>query len=360
MFKFNLFIFCLLLLAAPVVQAKKIPTSKSVVKIITKVNDYWQYHHPKHGKAFWDNAAYHTGNIAAYEVTGNQKYFDFSYAWAERNQWKGALSDNKDDWKYKYGETHDHVLFGDWQICFQTYIDLFNLTGGKDTAKIARALEVMEYQMSTDPVDYWWWADGLYMVMPVMTKLYRVTGKEVYLEKLQEYYNYAKSIMYDEATGLFFRDAKYLYPKHYTLNHEKDFWARGNGWVFAGLAKVLADLPANHPSRPQFENDYKKMALALKKEQMPGGFWTRSILDPDHAPGQETSGTAFFAYGFLWGINNDYLPEEEFLPIALNAWDYLVGSAIDKSGQVGYVQPILVKGLSRGRLSIRIQQPILG
>jgi len=194
--------------------------------------------------------------------------------------------------------------------------------------------------MSTDPVDYWWWADGLYMVMPVMTKLYRVTGKEVYLEKLQEYYNYAKSIMYDEATGLFFRDAKYLYPKHYTLNHEKDFWARGNGWVFAGLAKVLADLPANHPSRPQFENDYKKMALALKKEQMPGGFWTRSILDPDHAPGQETSGTAFFAYGFLWGINNDYLPEEEFLPIALNAWDYLVGSAIDKSGQVGYVQPI--------------------
>ncbi|WP_333864804.1 glycoside hydrolase family 88 protein [Sphingobacterium sp.] len=28
------------------------------------------------------------------------------------------------------------------------------------------------------------------------------------------------------------------------------------------------------------------------------------MLDPEHAPGRETSGTAFFTYGLLWGINN--------------------------------------------------------
>jgi rhamnogalacturonyl hydrolase YesR len=33
----------------------------------------------------------------------------------------------------------------------------------------------MEYQMSTPNRDYWWWADGLYMVMPVMTKMYNIT-----------------------------------------------------------------------------------------------------------------------------------------------------------------------------------------
>ena len=42
----------------------------------------------------------------------------------------GAASNNKADWKYTYGETNDHVLFGDWQICFQTYIDLYNIDKG--------------------------------------------------------------------------------------------------------------------------------------------------------------------------------------------------------------------------------------
>ena len=46
-----------------------------------------------------------------------------------------------------------------------------NLDAPKDERKIARAKEVMEFQMSTPQNDYWWWADGLYMVMPVMTKL---------------------------------------------------------------------------------------------------------------------------------------------------------------------------------------------
>lgn len=68
---------------------------------------------------------------------------------AEKNKWMGATSPNKSEWKYNYGETNKHVLFGDWQICFQTYIDLYNLDTIKDPGKIARAREVMEYQIST-------------------------------------------------------------------------------------------------------------------------------------------------------------------------------------------------------------------
>ena len=39
----------------------------------------------------------------------------------------------------------EHVLFGDWQICFQTYIDLYNMDREPAEYKIARAKEVMEY-----------------------------------------------------------------------------------------------------------------------------------------------------------------------------------------------------------------------
>ncbi|HYX05864.1 MAG TPA: glycoside hydrolase family 88 protein, partial [Bacteroidales bacterium] len=268
------------------------------------------------------------------------KYLRYSEDWAKKNKWKGATSDNKKEWKYHYGETNDHVLFGDWQICFQTYIDLFNLTIPKDSGKIARAREVMEYEMSTPGKDYWWWADGLYMVMPVMTKLFRVTGDSLYLDKLTEYFQYAKSIMYDQQTGLFYRDAKYVYPKHTSVNGKKDFWARGDGWVFAGLAKVLNDMPENYRHRALFLDVYKKMAISLKEAQQNGGYWTRSILDPAHAPGPETSGTAFYTFGFLWGINHGILSEKKYLPVVTKAWDYLSHTAINNQGRVGYVQPI--------------------
>jgi rhamnogalacturonyl hydrolase YesR len=321
------------------VTAEMLPKADEVLAVICRANDYWQDSHRDPGWAFWDNAAYHTGNMAAYFVTGKEEYLDYSMNWAKLNNWMGATSDKKSEWKYSYGDRDQtHVLFGDWQICFQTYIDLYNISNKK--AYIKRALEVMEYEMSTDRNDYWWWADGLYMVMPVMTKLYKVTGDGQYLDKLYEYFNYSKSIMYDEETGLFYRDARFVYPQNATVNGLKDFWARGDGWVFAGLSKVLADLPKDYEHYDFFRNIYLRMAETLAGCQQADGYWTRSLLDPEHAPGCETSGTAFYTYGFLWGINNGILDRETYLPVAFQGWKYLTETALQENGRVGYVQPI--------------------
>jgi Predicted unsaturated glucuronyl hydrolase involved in regulation of bacterial surface properties, and related proteins len=326
-----------ILLSLNLFAAEK-PNKKEVISIINKVNNYWQTNHADPGNPFWDNAAYHTGNMEAYFVTGNEAFRQYSEKWAEQNSWKGATSDDKTQWKYSYGEKPEFVLFGDWQICFQTYIDLYILA--PDPKKIARAREVMEYEMETPNNDYWWWVDGLYMVMPVMTKLYKVTGNEMYLNKLTEYYTYAKSIMYDPKTKLFYRDARYTYPKHKSVNGKKDLWARGDGWLFAGLAKVLKDMPTDYKNRTLFETQFKAMAKTIIKSQQKEGYWTRSMLDPKHAPGYETSGTAFFTYGLLWGINNGYLKEKTYLPAAMKGWKYLTNTALQPDGKIGYVQPI--------------------
>lgn len=328
----------LLMMVLPMVAAKQNKEAQEVRKIIDKVNTYWQTNNKPEVRSFWDNAAYHTGNMEAYFLTGNEKYRAYSEAWANHNQWKGAKSNNRAEWVYNYGETDKHVLFGDWQICFQTYIDLYNIQ--PDDYKIRRAREVMEYQMSTPKNDYWWWSDGLYMVMPVMTKLYKLTGNQQYLDKLYEYICYSDKIMYDQETGIYYRDAKYVYPKHKSANGKKDFWARGDGWVLAGLAKVLKDLPADYKHRQFFVDKYKRLAKAIAEIQQPEGYWTRSMMDPEHAPGPETSGTAFFTYGFLWGINNGYLDEATYLPVVQKSWAYLKNKALQKSGKVGYVQPI--------------------
>jgi len=336
-------LFLLLFFSSTAVNAQTSTSKEEVLEMINRANTYWQSNNKPEVRAFWDHAAYHTGNMEVYGITKNENYRKYSEDWAVYNQWMGAKSTDKSNWKYKYGETDEHVLFGDWQICFQTYIDLYHLK--PEEYKIARAKEVMEYEMSTPNNDYWWWADGLYMVMPVMTKLYKVTGNPKYLDKLYEYFAYANSIMYDKKEKLYYRDAKYVYPKHKSINGRKDFWARGDGWVFAGLAKVLKDLPLNDPHRNEYLSKYQNMAKAIVKSQQSEGYWTRSILDPQHAPGPETSGTAFFTYGLLWGINNGYLKEKNYLPAAQKAWTYLTKMALQPNGKLGYIQPIGEKAI---------------
>jgi len=96
----------------------------AVLATIHKVNRYWQSAQPGHGWSFWDNAAYHTGNMEVVRLTGDESYRQYSEAWAIKNDWKGATATDPATWKYSYGEKPEYVLFGDWQICFQTYIDL--------------------------------------------------------------------------------------------------------------------------------------------------------------------------------------------------------------------------------------------
>ena len=318
------------------VEPKPLPT----IEIITKVNDYWQQHRSPLVRSFWDEAAYHTGNMEAYKLLGEARWLDYSSRWANHNLWQGAREKDPAKWKYKtYGEGHDFVLFGDWQICFQTYIDMYELN--PDPYKIKRALEVMDYEVRQPQNDFWWWADALYMVMPVFAKLYRVTGDVKYLDKLYDNYKWADELMYDKDEQLYYRDAKYIYPKVKTAcNGGKSFWARGDGWVLAGLAKVLADMPVDYKHRPFFLQRFRELAEGVARVQRPGGYWSRSMLCEEDAPGPETSGTAFFTYGMLWGVNNGLLDRATYAPVIEKAWKYLITTALQPDGSVGFVQPI--------------------
>ena len=320
-----------------------VPARQDVLRIIRQVNDHWQETRPQHGNAFWNRAVYHVGNMQAYAVTGEAAYRRFSEEWSAKNQWMGAKSNNPSEWRYDYGENDRHVLFGDWQVCFQVYLKLHELD--QKPGMIARTREVMSYQITTPQNDYLWWSDGLFMVMPVMTGMHKLTGDPAYLNKLRDYFDYARDLMYDPAEGLFFRDAKYVYPKHKSVNGRKDFWSRGNGWVFAALPIVIDDMPAEHPDRAYYLSIYQAMARGLAACQQDGGYWTRSLQDPAHAPGPETSGTAFFTCGYLWGLRTGVLDKGTYEPIALKGWNYLVGTALQDDGSVGYIQPIGEKAI---------------
>ena len=78
--------------------------------------------------------------------------------------------------------------------------------------------------------------------------------------------------MFDHEEQLYYRDAKYIYPKVKTAcNGGKSFWARGDGWVLAGLAKVLADMPSTYRHYDFFLQRFRELAQGVARVQRPGG-----------------------------------------------------------------------------------------
>ena len=328
------------------------PKQCSTLEIIEQVNNHWQLTNKPEVTASWDEAAYQTGNMEAYKLTGTAQYLEYADKWARHNKFSGARGTDRSLWLknyQKYGEDANHVLFADWQICFQTYLDLYEMN--PNPYKMARAKEVMDYQCSTRATDYWWWADALYMAMPVFSKLARLTGDNTYLDKMTACFLHSDSLMYDQDAHLYFRDGRFVYPAHQTDAGKKDFWARGNGWVLAAFAKVLQDMPAGYVHRSLFVQRFQSLAAAVAQCQQKEGYWTRSMLDAKQAEGPETSGTAFFTYGLLWGMNHGLLDEATYLPVVNKAWKYLTGKALQPDGSVGYVQPIGDKAIKGQQLS---------
>ena len=89
----------------PVATFAKTSEAEQVRKIIDKVNQHWQAENKPEVRSFWYNAAYHTGHMEAYFLTGNETYRSYSESWAKHNEWKGAKRNAPSQWNYSYVES---------------------------------------------------------------------------------------------------------------------------------------------------------------------------------------------------------------------------------------------------------------
>jgi rhamnogalacturonyl hydrolase YesR len=183
----------------------------------------------------------------------------------------------------------------------------------------------------------WSWCDALFMAPPVLSRLSNVTGDAKYIDAMDKEWWRVSEQLYDPQEHLFFRDARFL--KLTTKNGKKVFWSRGNGWVFAGLARVLTWMPKDYPSRARYERQFQEMAAKLLSLQGKDGAWRTSLLDADEFPAAESSGTAFYCYGMAWGINNGLLPRSIYAPPAARAWAALMATR-RPDGVPGSVQKV--------------------
>ena len=295
-----------------------------------KVTD-WQLKHPLHAPTDWTNGAFYTGVMAAYETTKSQAILDSLMAIGERNRWK----------------THNRYDHADDIAVSQTYIDLYRLKN--DKRMIQATLDSVSKLMTTKGNEAtkhgitWWWCDALFMAPPTLAKLSKTLMTPQYLSLNDSLYQQCYDLLYDKKEYLFYRDDRYLLNAQgeglHEGNGQKVFWSRGNGWVVAGLVRLLNELPANYPKRPFYEQLFKDMMAKIQTLQQADGLWRASLLDPMAYPGGEGSGSGFYCYAMAWGINNGLLDTAKYTPSVKKAWKG-INTLVSPEGRYGWVQPI--------------------
>ena len=131
--------------------------------------------------------------------------------------------------------------------------------------------------------------------------------------------------------GLWWRDADFV-PPYKEPNGKNCYWSRGNGWVYAALARVMTEIPEKEVHYQAYLEDFKSMSEALVKCQRLDGFWNVSLHCVENFGGKEVTGTALFVYGMAWGVRNGILDAKKYMPVIAKAWNAMVNDCVHKDG----------------------------
>jgi unsaturated rhamnogalacturonyl hydrolase len=286
--------------------------------------------HAEYSPRGWVMGAWYAGVMALAEISPSHRFMDAMRQASEKNAWKPGPRPYHAD---------DHAV-----------IQLYAALALRDpaAAELRPSIERFDFVLAHPAIGsleftrpeadrQWTWCDALFMAPPAWVLLGKVTGKAAYRDFAMTQWWKTSAYLFDPAESLFFRDSTYFEKRE--KNGKKVFWSRGNGWVFAGLARMLEYLPTDDPARPRFEEQYRAMAAKLISLQRPNGFWTSSLLDPEEYSADEASGTAFHTFALLWGINHCLLDRETYLRPALAGWAALA-TCVQPDGKLHHVQPI--------------------
>lgn len=307
----------------------------TVLNVMNKVAQ-WQINEWKEGriiklpKTEWENAALYTGIVALKKLNNAPEYEQFLYNIGEECDWNtGKVRLFADDYciaqmyTAMYIEHREPKMIAKWRALADTIVNRsFN-----EPLTVAPNINHRE----------WAWCDALFMGPPALALLTTATGDRRYLTKADSLWWKTTAFLYDKKERLFYRDSRFFTQRE--KNGEKIFWSRGNGWVMAGLARMMNNMPKTFINRKRYEKQFRQMAARIGGLQQPDGSWHASLLDPIMFATKETSGTAFYCYALAWGINNGLLPAKKYKPIVEKAWHSLV-TAIHPDGKLGFVQNV--------------------
>jgi rhamnogalacturonyl hydrolase YesR len=270
----------------------------------------------------WTYAALYTGFMAVPPRVAGSRYQDAILAMGRTFDW----------------QLGPRIAHADDEAIGQTYVQLYLEHHDPEMMAPTRQSFDTVMAMPEDPAKpLWWWCDALFMAPPVLAELSRATGDHRYLDFLDREWSITSDKLYDPVQHLFYRDASFLDKQE--QNGKNIFWSRGNGWVMAGLVRVLEYMPKDDPLRPKYALQFQQMAAAVAPLQGSDGLWRPGLLDADAYKLPENSGSAFITYALAYGIRENLLDRKHYLPIVKKAWAGLL-THIYEDGRLGCIQPI--------------------
>lgn len=313
------------------------PLNKSQIKTSMIKALEWQEAHPifAYAPTDWTQGAYYIGVARAHKTTKNQIYEAALKNQGYHNNWQPSNRVfNADDitisYSYLYidmnGGRKNFVNLKPTEDFINTHLFEWD---GKHTDEIKNIL--------------WWWCDALFMAPPIINLYAKHTNQPKYLDAMHKYYMQSYNQLYDKEEHLFARDLRFVWTGSENdkkePNGKKIFWSRGNGWVLAGLALILDDMPKDYKNRAFYENLYVELSERILELQPEDGLWRTSLLCPESYDHGEVSGSGFYTFALAWGINNGLLEGSKYGPAVKKAWHALAKCQHD-DGMIGWVQNI--------------------
>lgn len=156
------------------------------------------------------------------------------------------------------------------------------------------------------------WADDLYMSVPFLARMGRITGDSKYFDDaILQVRNFNKHL-YDSTKGIYFH-CWYSDVQKNGVAH----WLRCNGWLAIAQVELLNNLPESHPARKELKAYLLRQIIGFSRFQDPSGLWHQIMDRPDSY--LESSGTAMFIYAIAKAVNEHWIPSS-YKTIAIQGW----------------------------------------
>jgi rhamnogalacturonyl hydrolase YesR len=312
-------LFCVVIIfaAQPLIAANNEFSPDSIKSLMRKVANYRLKSGVRAIGNGWDGGSYFTGIMALYRTTKEQKYLDSAIAWGKYNNWTPHNGVN--------------TTVGDDQCCEQTYCEVYATNPIAANINMIQTVKAnLEHEFDNvraAHTNVWTWCDLCYMSPPAVIRYAVVNSEPRFLDTMDLCWWGTAKMLYDSTRHLWFRDGSYVNKK--TANGNPVFWSCGDAWVLGGQARVLQYMPKTYANRAKWQKQFVDVCTATKAQQgstLYPGLWTTSMLDHQQWPDPETSGSAFFCFAMMWGVNNGILDSTAFLPCIKKAWTDLVAN----------------------------------
>ncbi|MDH7600017.1 MAG: alginate lyase family protein [Sedimentisphaerales bacterium] len=304
---------------------------------------------PDFTKAYFNSWTYVNGYVLCgfemlYNYTGDQQYIDYARRYIDRfieaNGDFVPVANARGQVRPIRFDNLDNMMTGN--IVVMLYERTKDPRYKRAADNIRRALD--DYPRNSDG-GFWharsltgqMWIDGIFMGQMFLTRYGRSIGDKGYCwdEATRQITVYAKRAQKGDS-GLYVhgifepghgpRACSWADPN---TGLSPEVWSEGLGWYALILVQTLADLPKEHPSRPQVEQIFRRLAAALKRTQDPiSGRWFQ-VVDKGDRPDNwtDTSGSAMFTYAIAKGIELGLLPEDEYGPVVKKGYEGIVANA---------------------------------